>query len=64
MAKYTKPKSVKRGDLYTTSKSNFQGIVTDIHARGNRKVVEMTVLGSGETAFSTIERGVRATVTA
>jgi len=56
-------KSVKSGDFYTTSVSGIKGIVENVYAHNGRKVVELTVQG-GETLFSTLPRGVRATATA
>ncbi len=56
-------KSVKAGDFYTTSVSGIKGIVENIYAHNGRKVVELTVQG-GDTMFSTLPRGVRATATA
>jgi len=56
-------KSVKAGDFYTTSVSGIKGIVENVYAHNGRKVVELTVQG-GETLFSTLPRGVRATATA
>ncbi len=56
-------KSVKVGDFYTTSNSGINGIVEAITAHNGRKVVELTVQG-GETMFSTLPRGIRASVTA
>jgi hypothetical protein len=56
-------KSVKVGDFYTTSYSGINGIVENIYAHNGRKVVELTVQG-GETLFSTLPRGIRASVTA
>ena len=55
--------SVKVGDFYTTSNSGIKGIVENIYAHNGRKVVELTVQG-GETIFSTLPRGLRATATA
>jgi preprotein translocase subunit YajC len=55
--------SVKVGDFYTTSNSGIKGIVENIYAHNGRKVVELTVQG-GETLFSTLPRGIRATATA
>lgn len=56
-------KSVKIGDFYTTANSGIKGIVEGIYAHNGRKVVELTVQG-GETLFSTLPRGIRATVSA
>ena len=55
--------SVKVGDFYTTSNSGIKGIVENIYAHNGRKVVELTVAG-GETMFSTLPRGLRATASA
>ena len=55
-------KSVKVGDFYTTSASGINGLVADITARGNRKVVELVTLEGN--VFSTLPRGIRAKVSA
>ena len=56
-------KSVKVGDFYTTSNSGINGIVEAIYAHNGRKVVELTVQG-GDTMFSTLPKGLRATASA
>ena len=56
-------KSVKVGDFYTTSNSGINGIVEAITAHNGRKVVELTIQG-GETLYSTLPRGIRASVSA
>ena len=56
-------KSVKVGDLYTTSNSGINGIVEAITNHNGRKVVELTVQGGG-TLFSTRPRGIRAQASA
>ena len=55
--------SVKIGDFYTTSNSGIKGIVENITAHNGRKVVELTIQG-GDTMFSTLPKGLRATVSA
>ena len=55
-------KSVKIGDFYTTSASGINGLVADITARGNRKVVELVTLEGN--VFSTLPKGVRAKASA
>ena len=55
--------SVKIGDFYTTSNSGIKGIVENITAHNGRKVVELTVQG-GDTLYSTLPRGIRASVSA
>jgi hypothetical protein len=57
----SKPKSVKVGDIYRTSKSGLRGTVLDIHQVNGRKVVEMTV--NDDVIFSTLPRGIRAKAT-
>jgi len=54
--------SVKVGDFYTTSNSGIRGLVQDITARGNRKVVELITLEGN--VFSTLPKGVRAKASA
>ena len=54
--------SVKIGDFYTTSNSGIRGLVQDITARGNRKVVELVTLEGN--VFSTLPKGVRAKASA
>ena len=56
-------KSVKVGDFYTTSNSGINGIVEAITAHNGRKVVELTIQ-VGETLYSTLPRGIRASVSA
>jgi hypothetical protein len=56
-------KSVRVGDFYTTSNSGIKGIVENITAHNGRKVVELTIQG-GDTMFSTLPKGLRATVSA
>jgi hypothetical protein len=56
-------KSVKVGDFYTTSFSGINGIVEAITAHNGRKVVQLTVQG-GDTLYSTLPRGIRASVSA
>ena len=55
-------KSVKIGDLYSTSHSGINGVIANITARGNRKVVELVTLEGN--VFSTLPKGVRAKVAA
>ena len=55
-------KSVKIGDLYSTSHSGINGVIANITARGNRKVVELVTLEGN--VFSTLPKGVRAKVSA
>jgi hypothetical protein len=57
----SKPKSVKVGDTYRTSRSGLRGTVLDIHKHNGRKIVEMTV--NDDVIFSTLPRGIRANVT-
>ena len=54
--------SVKVGSFYTTSVSGINGLVANITARGNRKVVELVTLEGN--VFSTLPRGLRAKVSA
>ena len=58
----TKWQVVKVGDFYTTSASGIRGLVSDITARGNRKVVELVTLEGN--VFSTLPKGIRAKVSA
>ena len=55
-------KSIKQGDLYTTSVSGINGVIANITASRGRKVVEL-VTREGNV-FSTVPRGVRAKVSA
>ena len=55
-------KSLKAGDLYTTSVSGINGVIANITASRGRKVVELVTLEGN--VFSTVPRGVRAKVSA
>ena len=55
-------KTLKAGDLYSTSVSGINGVIVDITANRGRKVVELLTLDGN--VFSTLPKGVRAKVSA
>ena len=55
-------KTLKAGDLYSTSVSGINGVIVDITANRGRKVVELLTLDGN--VFSTLPKGIRAKVSA
>ena len=55
-------KTLKAGDLYSTSVSGINGVIANITASRGRKIVELVTLEGN--VFSTVPRGVRAKVSA